>query len=193
MGRPKLLLPWNDTSVIGHLIRQWQDLGAEQVAVVCAAGDPAIQAELDRLGFAPDPRIINAAPERGMFSSVRSAAQWSGWQTGLTHWAIVLGDQPHLSGKTLRRIIQFSAAHPAQICVPRQDSHRRHPVLLPKPAFLQVATSSATDLRQFLDHPPVKVEYCETNAPALGLDIDRPEEYEKAMRMFLRNELKQQE
>ena len=28
MGRPKLLLPWGDTSVIGHLIRQWQALGA---------------------------------------------------------------------------------------------------------------------------------------------------------------------
>ncbi|HRY59690.1 MAG: NTP transferase domain-containing protein [Verrucomicrobia bacterium] len=28
MGKPKLLLPWGDTSVLGHLIRQWQSLGA---------------------------------------------------------------------------------------------------------------------------------------------------------------------
>src|SRR6266550_2912156 len=84
MGRPKLLLPWGNTSVIGHLIRQWQDLGAEQVAVICAAGDAAIQVELDRLGFASGQRIINPVPERGMFSSVQSSAQWAGWQAGLT-------------------------------------------------------------------------------------------------------------
>ena len=28
MGRPKLLLPWGETSVLGHLIKQWQALGA---------------------------------------------------------------------------------------------------------------------------------------------------------------------
>ena len=24
MGKPKLLLPWGETSVLGHLIRQWE-------------------------------------------------------------------------------------------------------------------------------------------------------------------------
>ena len=42
MGRPKLLLPWGETSVLGHLIKQWQALGARQIAVVCAPGDQAI-------------------------------------------------------------------------------------------------------------------------------------------------------
>ena len=27
MGRPKMLLPWGATSVLGHLIGQWQTLG----------------------------------------------------------------------------------------------------------------------------------------------------------------------
>ena len=94
MGRPKLLLPWAKTTVLGHLLGQWQTFGAKQVAVVCAVGDQAIQGELDRLGFPAANRIFNPAPDRGMFSSVQCAAQWAGWQQGLTHWAIVLGDQP---------------------------------------------------------------------------------------------------
>src|SRR2546428_14120211 len=76
MGRPKLLLPWGGTSVLGHLIDQWQVLKAEQIAVVCAADDLLIQAELDRLGFSANDRVLNAAAERGMFSSIRCAAQW---------------------------------------------------------------------------------------------------------------------
>src|SRR6266403_85663 len=97
MGRPKLLLPWGATSVLGHLLDQWQALKSEQIAVVCAADDLLVQAELDRLDFPASRRIVNNAPERGMFSSILCAAQWTGWRADLTHWAIVLGDQPHIS------------------------------------------------------------------------------------------------
>src|SRR5262245_31955866 len=97
MGRPKLLLPWGKTSVLGHLIGQWEGLGAKQIAVVCAEGDSAMHAELNRLEVPHVGRSLNPAPGRGMFSSIRCAAEWSGWRDGLTHWVIVLGDQPHLS------------------------------------------------------------------------------------------------
>ena len=32
MGRPKLLLPWRGTTVIGHIIYQWRELGAAQIS-----------------------------------------------------------------------------------------------------------------------------------------------------------------
>ena len=38
MGRPKLLLPWRDTTVIGAILRQWRELGAAQIAVVLRLG-----------------------------------------------------------------------------------------------------------------------------------------------------------
>src|SRR6266576_2739159 len=65
MGRPKLLLPWGATSVLGHLLDQWQALKSEQIAVVCAADDLLVQAELDRLGFSATDRILNVAKNRG--------------------------------------------------------------------------------------------------------------------------------
>ena len=40
MGRPKLLLPWGDTTVIGHLIANWQTVGARQITVVVADDHP---------------------------------------------------------------------------------------------------------------------------------------------------------
>ena len=58
MGRPKLLLPWGDTSIVGHLIRQWHLLGAEQIAIVCRAGDKPLTDELNRLDFPPTARIV---------------------------------------------------------------------------------------------------------------------------------------
>ena len=183
MGKPKLLLPWGETSVLGHLIEEWRALHAKQIAVVCAPVDQAIQAELDRLGFEEKNQVINPAPERGMFSSIQCAAQWPGWQAGLTHWAIVLGDQPHLQRQTLRQVLDFSAAQPGSVCQPSRHGHGRHPVLLPQAVFRQVAGSTAATLKEFLGVRPRPVALCELNDPGLDLDIDRPEDYRKALEL----------
>jgi molybdenum cofactor cytidylyltransferase len=181
MGQPKLLLPWNKTSVLGHLIEQWWALGAGQVAVVCAADDATIRAELDRLGFAEENRISNPTPERGMFSSIQCAARWPGWQAVLTHWAIVLGDQPHLQPQTLRRVLDFSAAQPAKVCQPARRGHGRHPVVLPATLFRQLADSTAATLKEFLATQPEGVALWEVDDPGMEVDIDRPEDYDKAV------------
>ena len=181
MGKPKLLLLWGKTSVLGHLIEQWNALGAEQVAAVCAADDKAIRLELDRLVFPARDRIMNPAPQRGMFSSLQCAAQWPGWDPALTHWAIVLGDQPHLEQQTLRRVLDFSAAHPASVCQPARLGHGRHPVLLPKSVFRRVATSTAATLKEFLAASSRKVAFCELDDPGLELDMDYPKDYRNAL------------
>jgi CTP:molybdopterin cytidylyltransferase MocA len=285
MGRPKLLLPWGETSVLGHLIWQWRALGAKQIAVVCAADNPAqatpaqmtadvsgralsashtppsdrsiaevlrtregrarlseravgvgsdlhvldspsptrrarrdapypgaawatravvggcagafgvagseaakpaIQAELDRLRFPAQDRIINPAPERGMFSSIQCAAQWPGWEAALTHWALVLGDQPHLRPQTLRQVLDFSASHPTKVCQPARRGHGRHPVLLPRTVFRQLARSTATTLKEFLVARSQEAALCEVDDPGMDVDIDRPEDYAKAIDLAAR-------
>lgn len=179
MGRPKLLLPWLETSVIGHLLWQWRQLGVAQICVACAAGDAALNAELDRLQFPAAQRIANPAPERGMFSSIQCAAAWQGWAAQITHWAIVLGDQPHLRKETLQRIIDFSAANPQRVCQPRKEGHRFHPVIIPRNIFEGIQITTAVDLKEYLQ--PFEAVYCEMDDPGLELDIDRPEDYQKAL------------
>jgi molybdenum cofactor cytidylyltransferase len=182
MYQPKLLLPWGKTSILGHLIDQWTLLGAKQIAVVCSPDDAGIQTELNRLNFPESSRVINPNPERGMFSSIQCAAGWTGWQPVLTHWAIVLGDQPHLSIGTLRAIIDFSAAHSNKVCQPRKEGHRYHPVVLPKKVFEQLPDSPAANLKDSL--ASCETAYREMNEAGLELDIDRPEDYQKALELL---------
>jgi molybdenum cofactor cytidylyltransferase len=181
MGRPKLLLPWGRTSMLGHLIRQWRALGAKQIAVVCSAGIAGIQEELSRLRFPGSNRILNPAPEKGMFSSIKCAARWPGWRKGITHWAIVLGDQPHLQPQTLQRVLDFSAARPARICQPARSGHGRHPVLLPRKVLRQLAASTARTLKTFLAARANQVARCALEDTGLDLDIDRPADYRRAV------------
>jgi|SRR5438876_712920 len=183
MGQPKLLLPWGKTSVLGHLIKQWQQ--EHQIAVVHAAGDQAIGAELDQLNFPVTNRIMNPQPERGMLSSIQCAAAWDGWHFGLTHWIIVLGDQPHLRRETLRKLIEFAASHPDKICQPSRHGRPRHPVVLPKVIFERLEDSREETLKQFLLNNASALALRELDDPGLDLDIDTPADYQQALGHFL--------
>jgi molybdenum cofactor cytidylyltransferase len=183
MGRPKMLLPWGTTTVIGHLISQWQRVGAAKVGIV-HRDDPPLAAELDRLGVSADQRIQNPAPDGDMFSSIVCAARWNGWPKETTHWAVSLGDQPHLRDTTLRALIAFGFGfgHPNMVCQPEWSGRPKHPVILPRPAFLKLRDTTVTDLKQFLmDEPVARIKL---DDPGLGFDLDFPEDYARAQRLY---------
>lgn len=186
MGRPKLLLRWGETTVIAHLIAQWSHVGARQIAIVHQAGNQPILTELERLQFPTANRITNPDPDRGMFSSIQCAATWAGWQPNLNHFSIVLGDQPHVGGATLEALLQFSRQYPNQVCQPSHRGRARHPVVLPANHFKDLARATERNLKDFLSARTGEVRLLELEDPALDLDIDRPEDYENAVRLFLK-------
>jgi CTP:molybdopterin cytidylyltransferase MocA len=174
-------LPWRGTSVAGHLISQWRQLGAAQIAIVCRPGDAALNAELDRVAFPKHDRIENPNPQRGMFSSLLCAANWNGWKSALSVWAITLGDQPHLRTSTLAALLRFQYEHADAICQPAYDGRARHPVLLPKAAFDELKQTRAETLKEFLQQTPCPIASCALDDPGLALDLDSPEDYAKAL------------
>jgi molybdenum cofactor cytidylyltransferase len=179
MGQPKLLLPWKQTTVLGHLIQQWQTLKARQIAVVTRRADRPMALELRRLHCPKLHRVKNPDPDRGMFSSIVCAARWLGWDGCVTAWAIVLGDQPHLRQKTLRALLACHRTHVDAICQPVFDGHRGHPVVLPRDAFAELAQTSAQTLREFLNRTRVPQIECPVADSGLSLDLDYPEDYRK--------------
>ena len=179
MGRPKLLLPWRDTTVIGQIISQWRELGAAQIAVVCRPNDTALAAELARRELPPENCIENPQPEREMFSSILCAANWAAWKKEISTWAIVLGDQPQLKLETLHTLLEFSAQNPDAICQPEFGGHARHPVILPRRAFLELKSSRAESLKEFLKQNSSCGVKCVINDSSLTLDLDTPEDYKQ--------------
>jgi len=179
MGRPKLLLPWHDTTVIGRLISLWQTVGASQIAVVHRPDDGPLSAELDRLGFPRHDRIVNPRPEDGMFSSIRCAARWNGWDPAISHWAIALGDQPQLAVATLRALLDGAAQYPSNLCQPTSGGKNGHPVILPRDVFGDLKQTGAATLKDFLKPFSGRTVYCPVTDPGLLLDMDTPEDYKR--------------
>ncbi len=183
MGRPKLLLPWQGTTVLGHLLDQWAMIEPAFLAVVCAADNLALHTELDQLNFPAAQRILNAHPERGMFSSVQSASAWPHWPADLTHIAVALGDQPQVRLETLRQQKYFAAKHPEAVTQPARDGRGRHPVYLPASLFAAIASTMMENLKQFLLTSGPPIERWESEDAGLDLDLDEPADYERALRL----------
>lgn len=181
MGRPKLLLPWADTTIVGHLIRQWQALSAGQIAIVVRPDDCELHTELDRLEVPDGDRIENPNADRGMFSSILCAANWTGWKSNLTAWAIALGDQPHLKQETLRALLDVHREQPEAICQPAYGGRARHPVVLPRRVFLALRDSRAATFKDFLQQTSCSRVESPIDDSGLGLDLDRPEDYGRAV------------
>jgi molybdenum cofactor cytidylyltransferase len=179
MGRPKLLLPWRNKTVIGEILRQWRELGAGQIAVVHRPNDTLLAAELEVLDFPANDRIENPQPERGMFSSIVCAANWPGWRKEISSWAIALGDQPHLRTETLRAVLDYAARNADAICQPEFDGHTRHPVILPWAALAELKGSRAASLKDFLQQVPMPRVQCSMADAGLLLDMDTPEDYKQ--------------
>jgi molybdenum cofactor cytidylyltransferase len=179
MGKPKLLLPWHGSTILGHLIETWRQLGAD-VHVVCGPRPDPVEDELDRLGSPEELRVVNPTPDDGMFSSIRCAAR-ANWPGDVTHFAIILGDQPHLKKSTLQKLLHSAEEEFDSICQPRHDGHFGHPVILPRKYFDELADTKAEILSDYLGDQDVA--WCEVEDPGMELDINFPADYERALRV----------
>lgn len=183
MGCPKLLLPWGQTTLIGHLIQQWRSLRPLSLKAVLAQGDDSLARELDRLGVPPEDRIVNRDPANGMFSSIQCAARDASRGGGETHFAVVLGDQPQLRLSTLRKLVEFVSASKAEVCQPSYLGRPKHPVVFSRISFEVLASSPLHTLREVL--ASASVSFCESDDPGLELDVDTPGDYERVRRLAL--------
>ncbi len=181
MGKPKLLLPWGDTSILGHLLRLYKNVNTSQVAIVCSHGDTNIISELNRLAWPEKSRIFNPQVTPEMFSSVLCGFHWDGWQPEVSHLAVALGDQPLIREKTIANLIAHARQHPKNICQPVFENRRRHPVIIPRHITEKASLDSHNNLREVLNYFKEDISVLPCDDPGLVIDIDTPNDYEAAL------------
>jgi CTP:molybdopterin cytidylyltransferase MocA len=85
----------------------------------------------------------------------------------------------------LRRLLELGSLYPEKICQPIRHGRRRHPVLLPKEAFLSLGHATVPDLKTFLQSRTHDLAGFEVDDPGLDLDLDEPKDYERAKALYL--------
>jgi len=179
MGRPKLLLPWGDGTVLEATAGALLKGGAAAVVVVVAAKGPLA-------GWEPLPRMrraLNEDPSRGMVSSVIAGlAELSREGTTADPLLVCPADLPALAPSTVEALLAAYAEH-GGVVVPRHGNKRGHPLVLAPAWVARVPELAAYDggLRRILELAAGAVREVVVDDPGCLRDVDTPDEYE-AMR-----------
>ena len=160
MGRPKLLLPWNDRTIIEHVLEIWQQSGVDHRIVVVS--EQGRLAEVCRAAGA-DVCVPNA-PLPEMKDSIEaglSYARDSFHPTDEDAWLVAPADMPQLSAGLIRRLIEEYRCSSASVVAPRiTDGHLGHPVLFPWRLAAEVPKLTGT-LKDLLHSQPIRHVECQ--------------------------------
>ena len=177
MGKPKMLLPFGESTILEIVIRSLLAADFPNVLVVLGAESTRLS---ELLRDYPVQTVYNPNYSQGMLSSVQ--AGFAALPSLLRSVLVVLGDQPMLSGSTLARLMAASQTSPDSIVLPVYQGRRGHPLLIPAKYRSEISTLSHTiGLRQLLQRHPDAVEEIPVDSPEILQDIDDPQAYQEAL------------
>ena len=174
MGRPKLTLPWGQTTVIGQVTAVLSAAGAQPVVVVCGAAEDEIRSALAGSNAAIT-RNLNYL--RGdMLVSLQHGLKTLPEAVGAV--LVALGDQPQIELPVVQQVIRRFTEYKANLVVPSFQMRRGHPWLMERIYWPEVlAMGEDQSLRDFLGRHAQEINYVEVSNDSILKDLDTPEAY----------------
>jgi molybdenum cofactor cytidylyltransferase len=172
MSTPKLLLPLGDEPLVTRTVRQVCDAGFDEVLVVLGYHDAETLAALHGL---PIRHIVNRDYASGMGSSFRTAVEALDRSRAAM---FALADQPFVTTDMYRQVLDTYRRRTPAIVSTRYGEIMAPPHLFEREFFAELAQlqHGARDLlRKYHDRT-----YVLQSPPDLLMDIDTPEDYERA-------------
>jgi molybdenum cofactor cytidylyltransferase len=180
MGRPKLVLPWGQGSVIGHVVLTLMEAGVKEIVVVTGGANLQVITAL------------SALPVRTLHNPDYAGGEMlSSCQLGLTALdsrisaaLIVLGDQPQIEVGVVKSVVGvFEKDHPLLV-VPSYQMHRGHPWLAARSLWPAIkALRPPQTLRDFFAQNAAQITYVPVETDSILQDLDTPADYERFTRL----------
>lgn len=176
MGKPKLLLPFEGDTLLGHLVARLEEAGVTRVLLVVRPDDQDLRAWAAGRGLDV---ALNPEPERGMLTSV-----WSGLETLAAGRDLLLcpGDHPRVRPDTVRRLIEALDSGGAGLVLPVHNGQRGHPLLVAADLVPEIRRlDPQIGLRQLARRHADRLLELEVDDPGVLTDVDRPSDYARLL------------
>jgi molybdenum cofactor cytidylyltransferase len=175
MGRPKMLLPWKNSTVLGQVLATYQNAGVHDLLVVTGGA----RQQVEQLIATHARTVFNQDYATGdMLGSIQCGIQHLDLRTKAI--LIALGDQPLIQEQSVRMIIKAYTASGPSIVVPSFQHRRGHPWLVSAWHWPEILCMRAPlTMREFLQSHRDEICYVEVDDPGVLQDLDTPEDYQK--------------
>lgn len=176
MGRPKLTLPWGNTTIIEQVIDVLTQCNLYPIVVVTGGNDREIR---EILHEKPVLIVKNTGYESSeMVDSVKLGINSLPSETDAV--MIVLGDQPQIHPPVVGKLIDAFQSTRSFLVVPSYRMRRGHPWLVEKSLWKDLASlPEGHTLRDFLNQHNEMIHYIPVDTPSILSDIDTPDEYSR--------------
>lgn len=176
MGRPKLLLPWGQTTVIAHVVAVLSQAGLDDVMVVTGAGAEQVQAAL-----AGGPAQVTFNPRFAEDQMVFSlAVGFAALPASVDAALIALGDQPQMESEVVRQVLAAYQETGAALVIPSYQQRRGHPWIIRRQLWPEIAALAPGEtMRQVVNRHAHEIRYVLVDRPSILKDLDTPQDYER--------------
>lgn len=176
MGKPKLTLPWGDTTVIGQVVSVIQWAGLSQIVVVTGGFRQQVEAALQELSV--DCAFNSRYQQNNMALSLQVGISNVPSQTQAV--LVALGDQPQIQVEIVRALLVAYAESKAPLLVPSYNMRRGHPWILDRSLWDDVmAITHPHTLRDLVNQHQEKIKYVVFENSSVLSDLDTPSDYER--------------
>lgn len=171
MGKPKQLLSYKSTTLLGSVIESALETSVEKVFCVLGANFEAIKKSIERYNIEV---IYNPNFEKGLSSSIVSGIQQVKENDAVF---IMLADQPKITSEYLNELLRISQENPTKIIASEYEKKVGVPAIFPKKYFLKLLLLKGDKgARELLNSSKEKVL---TRRNVNLIDIDTLEDYQK--------------
>jgi molybdenum cofactor cytidylyltransferase len=186
MGQPKLLLDLGGQSVLARLLAALNTVEEiEAVCLVTRQDDRVLTEEANRGGatvLSPpiDPPEMRDSVEFALAEIERRFSPRSD-----DAWMLIPADHPLLEPGTLRQIVDAWNSRSADVLIPTHQEKGGHPTLFRWSTARRIKSIPANlGINQLFHDDKLNVERIEFDAPELLIDLDTPEDYERALQWW---------
>jgi molybdenum cofactor cytidylyltransferase len=175
MGRPKMTLPWGDTTVLGQVIQVLKIAGLDDILVVTGGARRQVEAESLKYSVRT---VFNRLYQRDQMTlSLQTGIQNIG--KAAAGVLVALGDQPQIEVETVMRLLQAAEETQESLLIPSYQMRRGHPWIIKRELWRQVLDlPPEVTLREMLNAHTDKIHYVPVANGSIFLDLDTPQDYQ---------------
>ena len=174
MGRPKLLLPFGDSTMIGTVISRVLASSVEKAIVVLGSN---YESHREVIKDYPVEIVNNKRYREGMFSSVKCGLE--AVPDAADAVMVLLGDQPMIQADEMDQLIASYRDSEKEISIATHEKKRGHPILFGRKFISEITGySGEASLRDLLQKHPSEILEIKTGNDRILRDIDTENDYQ---------------
>ena len=177
MGKPKLLLPFGEKTIIETIVETIVSSKVEQTLVILGSDREKIEEKIKNY---PVKIVYNRDFRSGMLSSIQCGFKSLPEETRAV--LVVLGDQPTISTTVINKLIDAYRSSGKGIVLPAYKKERGHPVIIDVKYGKEVENlSPEVGLRGTVYNHPEDILEVDMETSSIFQDIDSESDYKREL------------